>query len=72
MGYCPRCGENPAYETGVQRKSRDLRPRPLRIDAGSRIVSIPPDTVNGTVLRIGGTRFRVDRADGAFLLHLAD
>ena len=71
MGYCPRCGENSAFGTTEPGK-RDLRPRALRIPAGSRIVDLPSDLQDGEVIQYGGSRFRVRRDGNDYLMEIAE
>lgn len=71
MGYCPRCGENSAFGATEPGK-RDLRPRALRIPAGSRIVDLPSDLQDGEVIQYGGSRFRVRRDGNDYLMEIAE
>lgn len=71
MGYCPRCGENSAFGASEPGK-RDLRPRALRIPAGSRIVDLPSDLQDGEVIQYGGSRFRVRRDGNDYLMEIAE
>ena len=65
MGYCPRCGENSVLGSAPS-SSVEVR-RPLRIDAASNIVTLPP-IADGAAITYGGTRFRVERSGDNLLL----
>ena len=65
MGYCPRCGENSTL--GSAPNLAGERRQPLRIDANSNIVSLPP-LADGDAIQYGGMRFRVERTDDDILL----
>lgn len=71
MGYCARCGDHSIYEVGTKVDKRRER-SVVRIAAKSRIITLPNNLQEGSIVSYGGARFTVRFEGDDFLLDAAD